>query len=93
MSTTSLHLTRCKMPPMTVSNCSQNTSDPACLQAIRSRQSEHQQEKLDSHKCRAGSMVVDDCWPNIGNGRKRCHILACSGGSDTEQLSYASIGS
>jgi len=35
---------------------------------------------------------LDDCWLNADAGGKQCHILVCSGRSDTEELSCAGIG-
>jgi len=80
------------MSSVTVCNCPQNTPDPACLQAVSSRQSDQQQKKPDGRTCWAGERRLDDCWPNADAGGKQCQIWVCSGWSDTEELGCAGIG-
>jgi len=49
--------------------------------------------KADGRTCRAGNVGwrLDECWPSVGDGRKQCHKLVCSGLSATELLGYAGI--
>jgi len=82
------------MSSVTVCNCSQNTSDPACLRAVSYRLSDQQQKKPNSRTCWVSSMErrLGVCWLNADADGKQCPKLVCSGRSDTEELGCAGIG-